>query len=214
MELDQETIETPAGPYTLKWFQDESNEQPFDEGFGLVRIGDRNSIDIITSTTEHADTVASLIRYHRYDNACDGNIYDYEIRSAAAIARYARLKHGLRGVVEIDENFRPYPPSADKDESFVGLAWAPDDVPDENVATYVVAALKEWHAWAEGDVFGWVLTAPDGTEVEAVWNYYGFYEDNGQRAYTLTEATDTAQRDAYGRVTSANLVGSGLVGLI
>lgn len=169
-------------------------------------------MDIITDDDHD---IASLIRYHRRENAYNGNIYDHEVRSAAAIARYARIKYGLKGVVEISDGFVPQTPSADRGESFAGLAWAPDDVPDEHVADYVRGDLKQWAAWAAGDTFGWVLTGPDGEEVEdgAVWGFYGFW-DGDERAYTLSEARNVAESDAAERIKQANTVGAGFISLI
>lgn len=209
MEIESQVIETAAGPYTVRWLVDESADQPYDDGFGLAKIGSNRYIEVTHG--KDADEIASLIRYHRRANAYDGNIYDGEVRSAAAIARYVRLKFGVVGVLELDDRFNTSVPSADRGESFDGLAWTTVEAgaTDPGEATRIGA--QEWNAWAEGDVFGWVVEDPSGREVESCWGFYGF---DREYDYTLSEAKDAAEYDAARRVDRANLVGAGIVGLI
>ena len=211
LELEREVIDTAAGEYTVRWIYDEDAGQPYDSGFGLVKIGEHHRRFDITTDAEHADEVADTVRYHRKGNAYDGNIWDREVRSSAAIARWLRLKFGLKGIVVIDDSFRPSEPTADRGEDFAGLAWAPDDATDPDA--YTRTMLAEWRAWAEGDTFGWVVTDPSGHELEdgSVWGYYGL---DANRQYTRDYAVEVIDADVTARVSQCNLVGAGIVGLI
>jgi hypothetical protein len=207
-EIESETVETVAGTYTVRWLYDDSPEQPYDNGFGLAMVRrDRWRID--HSVGEHADEVASLVEYHGRGNAYNGNIYDHEIRSSAAIARYLRIKHGIVGVLAVDDDYNGSQPSADRGETFVGLAWAPSDATDPDEYTRIV--LSQWKAWANGDVFGWVAEDPSGEQVGSCWGYFDF---DAEREYTLSEAKSAIDADVAERIDRANRAGAGVVDLI
>lgn len=199
-------VDTPAGVYTIELHYDESPEQPYNEGLGFAFDGGRESID--QAMGEHADEALSLIKYHNRRNAHNGNIYDTEVRSAAAIARYLRLKYGLKGIREVSEDYFTGEPSSDRGESFQGLAWAPDDAGDPD--KYTDGGIAEYRAWANGEVYGYVVLAPNGDHVGSCW---GFYGDDGAK-YMLEDATGEAEYDAAQRVTASNRAGAGFVGII
>jgi hypothetical protein len=207
-ELESQVISTPAGDYVVRWIYDEFQERPYDEGFGLVMVRD-NSDRIDISQGENASEVANLVSYHRLANAYNGNIYDSEIRSSAAIARYLRLKYGMVGIVVVDDDYHGSQPSSDRGESFTGLAWAPSDAtyPDQ----YTRGMLAEWRAWAEGDTFGWTVEDPEGNEIDSCWGYYGL---DAQREDTLGEAREAINYDVAKRTKHVATVGAGFIGLI
>lgn len=215
--IDTETVDTDAGEYVVSFVYDEGADPPYNEGLGFAFDGGRDCIDVANG--EHADEVLSLVRYHRKMNAYNGNIYDTEIRSSAAIARYLRLIYGFKGVRIIDSGYGTDKPSSDRGADFAGIAWAPDDVPekydgnDDYPSTYTDLGIAEYRAWAEGDCFGYVVTGPDGAELDdgALWGFYGFDES---REYALSQARDVIDSDAVDRVKNANVVGAGIVGLI
>lgn len=202
MEIESETIETPAGDYTVDWIVDECPERPYNYGFGLVSDGRRDSgydarIDIAEDDEGDAAEILELVQQ------CGSRI------SGAGLARYVRLKYKLGAVVVIDENFRAQEPSTDAGERIYGLAWGDSEWDDPQEA--VKNCLAEWHAWAEGDCFGWELLDPRGKLVDSCWGYFGF---DRERDYTLQTATQVALSDAEDRVEQANLVGAGFVGLV
>lgn len=194
-EIDHETITTDAGDYTVTWFYYESAEQPYNEGLGFAFVGNRHQGTI--KEGEHAEEVLTALGWQDY--------------SSAVLARWLRIKYGLKGIREVSSDYRTSEPDSERFRAVYGLAWAPDDVPDEHADRFTDSAIEEWRAWADGDTFGWVLNDPAGNEVSAVWGYYGF---SRERDYTLTEAIETAKYDAAERIKAANLAGSGFVGLI
>jgi len=208
-------IDTPTGEYTIELHYDDGPEQPYDEGFGLALVGDRRHCDL--NTGEHSDEILSLIRYHSRENAYNGNIYDSEIRSAAAIARYLRVKYGLKGIREIDHDFHVSEPSSDRGEAIHGLAWAPDDATDPY--KYTDNAIKEWRAWANGEVYGFIVSGPDDEHVDSCWGFYGDEEYMLEIAHDgintdVETRLETAERITQERLIAANHVGAGFIGII
>lgn len=203
-----QTIETEAGEYQVRWYTDDSAEQPHDEGFTLAVNGSdpygySDRIDI-----EHGDAppwVWDVLRTsgrHRQDS------WEYELRSGAALVRYLTLK-GFKGVTLVTGDYYPVEASADRSERVHGVAWAPDDVTDPT--EYVKSALEPWRSWASGDVFGWELTGPGGDNVDGCWGFYGFHRE---MELTLAEARHAAEYDAAQRTELAGQVGAGFVGII
>lgn len=45
----------------------------------------------------------------------------------------------------------------------------PADIPEA-----LAGDLQAWEQWAQGDVYGLVMTHPDGTEIESVCGFYGY----------------------------------------
>jgi hypothetical protein len=74
---------------------------------------------------------------------------------------------------------------------------------------YTDGAVAEYRAWAEGDVFGWVLTSPNGAKVDSCWGYYGF---SRERERTLSEAREAAQAHAREAIEQTNTAGAGFIG--
>ena len=207
-ELDRETIDTDAGQYTVIWYYDDGADQPYDEGFvlavdGYARYGYDSRIDV--KHGDAGDFVWDVLRTHgKYHE----DSWDRELCSGAALVRYLTLK-GHKGVTLVDRDYYPEEPSTNRRERVYGVAWAPDDATDP--AEYVKIRLQEWRAWAKGECFGWVLQDPTGQEIDSCW---GYYDTDGERKYTLSVATDSAKSDAEDRITQANRVGAGIIGLI
>ncbi len=186
MIIDTDTIETKAGDYTITWVVDQNADQPYDEGFTLFMPQTRDRIEI-----ECGELPANV------RNA----IASREV-SGAAIVRYLTML-GHRGVTLVDHGYYATDASCDRNETVVGVAFAPDDATDPD--QYTINSLSQWRAWADGDVFGWILTDSDGNEIESVWGYYG-YDD--ERDYTLSEATYSANHDGA-RLLRWSRVGNG-----
>lgn len=197
-EIECETIKTDSGEYVVTWIHDPHAEQPYMESNGFSFNG-RNLRVVDVEQGEHAGEVLEILRH-------------YQVHSSAAIARYLQIKYGLKGIREVSQDYYTSAPSLSVNAGDVyGIAWAPDDVPDDQADAYTDAAMAEYRAWAEGDTFGWVLTDPSGKQIEVVWGYYGF---DREREYTLSEARQTAEYDAAQRIQQTSLAGAGFVGLI
>ncbi len=203
--IETTTVATSAGNYTIEFLVDEDAEQPEDEGLVIYLAGDhrRNLFTYGRLDDELAQT-AIAYRNHKRDEA-----WREDARSGAAIVRYLRLK-GHKGVTLIDRSFRPVDADADRDERVYGVAIAPSDATAPE--RYVRDSLAMWHAWNEGDVFGFRVLDPQGREVEgSIWGYYGFYES---RPFALEDAEGVIGLDAAERVAEANRAGAGFVGVI
>jgi len=211
--IDTETIHTAVGDYVINWYHDENADQPYDEGFTLITNGERDRINI-----ETGDAVSALGR--NIIQALSNSYHQWDHVSGAAIVRYLRLA-GRLGVTLVDSDYTPTTASTDRDERVYGVAWAPEDaaastvsLPDGSTtdhAEYTRLALAQWHAWANGETFGWQLIDPSGNEVDSCW---GYFNTKGEKEYTLQHATEIAQADALDRLNSANLAGAGFVGLV
>ena len=201
--LDSEVIHTPAGDYTCEWWYDENPESPFDSGFTLITEGGRDYIDIRQGDTDGPEA-ANVVQA----------IYDRS-HSGAAIVRYLRLAE-KKGVTLVYSDYTPDDrPSTDRQDRVHGVAWAPDDATDPD--HYVRTNLQQWTSWRNGETFRWALLDPSGVEVDSCGGYFGTAWDTdptSDRMYTLETARGIAQDDALDRIKSANLVGSGFLGLI
>ena len=204
-EIDHEDIDTNAGTYRVTWHYDQDADAPYDDGFTLATDGSADRrIDI-----SHGDIppeAAAVINTHGRGR---DDTWHYDMRSGAALVRYLTIK-GYKGATIVDSDYYPVELSTDRFKRVAGIAIAPHDVGGSPEA-YVRLALSEWQAWAEGDTFGYEVTAPDGTVIESVWGFYGF--DAG-RDYTLSAARDAAECDAEDRIETSNLVGAGIVGIV
>ncbi|ATW60050.1 hypothetical protein SEA_PHLORENCE_76 [Mycobacterium phage Phlorence] len=204
--LDIKIIPTPAGDFTMTWYVDDFADRPFNYGFAVFMVDERGNDWIV-------DGPVPVDAYHQLRWSKSSDQYDYERRSGAAVVRWLTLK-GHKGVTLLDQHYAPVEPSADRfDNSYFGIAVAPADLPEDMVDEYVRGCLREWQAWAAGDTFGWVLSDPEGTEVDSCWNYFGFW-DGDEQDYTLRRAEAIAEADAEARKVRANMVGAGFVGIV
>lgn len=214
--IDTETVDTPAGEYQVNFIADDGADEPYNHGFGIIKPATREYIG--TEQGELPGDVGPNI-YRRTPRTLVSNAmgnmsdkWEYEYRSGAAIVRYLRLL-GVKGVTVIDDRYRPVSASTDRFEDIDGIAWSPDDVPDDHADDYTRSGLGEWHAWAEGDVFGFNVTGPDGADVDdgSVWGFYGYDHEHD---YVMSEARDVIDADVKERIEQASLVGAGFVGII
>jgi hypothetical protein len=203
-----ESVDTPAGEYTIEWLPDEYAERPYNEGLGFAYDGDRDRVDVADGP--YADSVLAIIReannlggWHRSGSR------EYPV-STTALARYLRITFGLSGIRIVNYDYQTFAPDSDHDRVW-GIAWAPDDVPADRAGDYVDAAIAEYRAWAEGDCFGYRVLDPAGNEIDGCWGYYGYSD---QRDYTRSQALDSIERDAADRGKKCALAGAGFVGII
>lgn len=97
----------------------------------------------------------------------------------------------------------------------VATGWGDGDTFNgEQLATaaqYTAATMQEYTWWAYGDTFGYEVIAPDGTEIDACW---GFYGDPTTVGYWNDQIV--AEIDAHYEtvVADVNRVGAGFVGVI
>ena len=57
--------------------------------------------------------------------------------------------------------------------------------------------LQTWRDWFEGNVVGWMVTAPDGAVIESVWGYYPDAPADGSDGfdYCRQEAREAAEHE-------------------
>lgn len=209
--IEHEMINTPAGEYTIIFHADEHAEQPYDYGFVLIVNGGRDRIDIDHDEEKSAPReLHSILKIHADWN----DHWDYELRSGTAVVRWLTLL-GKKGVTLVDSDYRSVDATADRFDHFAGIAWCADDAIETGKYTfmdYTRIFLEQWQAWGEGDVFGYTITAPDGTELDdSCWGFYGF---DREKSYVMDTARDAIEYDVDQRTKKANLVGAGIVGLI
>jgi hypothetical protein len=200
--FDTDTIHTAAGDYVLDYCHDENADQPYDEGFTLLTNGESHYGHDSRIDIEDGDKTDPVVR--TVIQALSNSFHRFDHVSGAAILRYVRLA-GKQGATLVDFDYTPVEPSLDRENRVYGVAWAPDDAHDHD--RYTRLSLQQWHAWAEGETFGWKLIDPSGNEVESVW---GYFDTEGERAYILEEARNLAQADAEQRIANANLAGAGI----
>lgn len=215
--FDKITVDTPAGVYVIALHYDIDAPVPdYTEDGGFVYLGDGR-----TNAAHYGDAshdVADLLRRH---NATNDSLWDHEHRSAAAIGRYLRIHHGLAGVQEVvrsGDHYQAQPPRTDRHHGIEGMAWAPTDA--ARAEDYTRATVATYDAWANGNVYGYIATSPDGQEVDSCWD---FYADPAEPltaaaphglAYIDSQAHDTITADVEARTAAAHTAGAGFLGII
>lgn len=215
--FDKITVPTPAGTYVIALHYDLDPQVPdYTDDGGFVYLGDTRTITAQFGDAAH--DVAEMLRQHSANNDA---LWEHQRRSAAAIARYLRLVYGLTGVLQVHhcgDRYHADAPSADRHRGVAGLAWSPGDA--INPEDYTRGAVATYDAWANGEVYGYIVTAPDGREIQSCWD---FYEDPDESftgdgplglTYMITEARTDIYDDATARVKRANTRGAGFIGLI
>jgi|JI10StandDraft_1071094.scaffolds.fasta_scaffold18126_9 hypothetical protein len=215
--FDKLTVDTFAGPYVIELHYDLDAAAPdYTDDGGLVYLGDARTISARHGDASHI--VDELLTAHSVHN---DNLYDHEIRSGAAIARYLRLRYGLTGILEVarsGDRYRTATPSADRYRRIEGMAWAPADAtaPED----YSRGTVATYDAWANSEVYGYIVTAPDSREVTSCWDFYADPDEpfTAQAplglAHMLDEARAAVAEDSAERIAQANTVGAGIIGLI
>ena len=169
-------------------------------------------------SAEDGEAAVALLRQH---TAANDSLNDHEYRSAAALCRYLRLTHGLTGILEVTrsgDRYRTAEPSADRYRSIDGLAWAPANA--TTPLDYTRGTVAAYDAWANGEVYGYTVVAPDGRDVASCWDFYADPDEPITAdappglATMVAEAREEIDHDVEARTAQANTIGSGFIGLI
>lgn len=201
-EIDRTDIETDAGTYAVVVHLDEGRSDlnpltEFDQtGFGYA-VFERGRYDYETMNTLTGPAGNAVTTW-----LADG--YDDE-----DIERRFSLWRAITGD---QTELVTYQADADRSTWYRCLALVDylPDYPDWDRKASALASLKEFESWARGDVYGYVVESPSGDHVDSCWGFIG----DESRGEMVQQATDSAEADAAERVSSANVVGSGIVGLI
>lgn len=215
--FDKIAVDTTAGIYLIALHYDIDAATPdyCDDG-GFVYLGDARTISAQLGDAAH--DVAELLQRH---NANNESLWEHQYRSAAAIARYLQIRYGLAGVLEITrqgDHYRAEEPSISRRHGIQGLAWAPTDATTPRDYTRSTAAIYD--AWANGQVYGYIATGPDGQEVGSCWDFYADDDEPITNeaphglAHMVAQARDDIARDVAHRTDQANTTGAGIIGLI
>ncbi|WP_241473984.1 hypothetical protein [Mycolicibacterium neoaurum] len=215
--FDKIAVATAAGTYVIALHYDIDAQAPdYTDDGGLVYLGDARTISAELGDAAH--DVARLLRQH---SATNGDLDDHQYRSAAAIARYLRLTLGLAGILEVSRSTDRYyttAPSTDRYEGIDGLAWAPRDATDPH--GYSRATVATYSAWANNEVYGYIVTGPDDREIGSCWDFYADPDESITSeaphglAHMVSQARDEIDHDVADRTEQANTVGAGITGLI
>lgn len=215
--FDKITVDTLAGVYVIALYYDIDAPVPdYTDDGGFVYRGDGHTIAAQYGDAAH--DVADLLRRH---NATNDSLWDHQHRSAAAIGRYLRIRHGLSGVHEVvrsGDHYHAQRPDTDRHHGIEGMAWAPPDAarPED----YTRGIVATYDAWANGNVYGYIVTSPDGHEVDSCWDFYAdpteplTADAPHGLAYPVSQARAAIDADVDHRTVQANTVGAGLIGLI
>ena len=201
--FDKIAVPTTAGTYVIALYYDIDAAAPdYSDDGGFVYLGTARTISAQLGDAAH--DVAALLRQH---TAANDSLNDHEYRSAAALCRYLWLTRGLTGILEVTRSGDRYgtaEPSAD--------ATAPLDYTRGTVAAY--------DAWANGEVYGYTVVAPDGRDVASCWDFYADPDEPITAdappglATMVAQAREEIDHDVEARTAQANTIGSGFIGLI
>jgi hypothetical protein len=153
--------------YTIEIHYDDSPESPreWDNVGVLAQLSsdysqpDAPGCKIAWCTRTHSDIADALIEaWDRYD------------RDAVKVERYARAFLGAAAVDWWDD-----PQSGSRIVGVITREAAQREQLTDPLAT-LNAELQTYAAWAEGAVFGYVVTSPDGEHLDSCWGYYGWDE--------------------------------------
>lgn len=156
------------------------------------------------------DTLAEIVwteREHAYKNVGGHVSLDYEhfldmdrFISAAHARRYLTLMERYLVAIPFDladygSNGMRASLAADDDERISGFIVVSEKnrekvgAPLERLEENALGDWREWKAWVEGDVYGYIARVPGGDddEYESCWGFYGNVED------VRKEATDAAE---------------------
>ena len=112
----------------------------------------------------------------------------------------------------------PQRPSADRYRSIDGLAWAPADA--TTPLDYTRGTVAAYDAWANGEVYGYTVVAPDCRDVASCWDFYADPDEPITAdappglATMVAQAREEIDHDVEARTAQANTIGSGFIGLI
>jgi hypothetical protein len=199
--LDRTTVDTAAGEYQLlEYFDDEGGIgnplTEFDsEGFTFyVSDGYYDTSTLNTLSGDAGNAVQTWL---------DDGLDDEDIKRRFALWRaitgdktvlvthYVNASPGTdyRCIALVDYD----PSNPEWDQASAGLSW-----------------LREFGSWASGEVYGYIVISPSGETVDSCWGFIG----EESREYMLEQARSAIEYDAGQKIDAANLVGSGIVGII
>lgn len=215
--FDKIAVPTTAGTYTIALHYDIDAAVPdYTDDGGLVYLGDARTISAQLGDAAH--DVAALLRRH---SAANDSLYHHEYRSAAAVARYLKLAYGLAGILEVTrrgDRYHAEQPVTDRYRGIDGLAWAPADATTPQ--DYTRSTVATYDAWANSEVYGYIVTGPDDREAHSCWDFYADPDEpltadapHGL-AHMVNQARSDIDHDVATRTEQANTVGAGILGLI
>ncbi|WP_280421307.1 hypothetical protein [Nocardia carnea] len=184
--------------YTVEYFQDFDTESPRESSTQtLMMVYDERRHLTVNEVQDSTDpAAAALLRF----------LATFEPSDPDRVERAFALWRALSGS---STQLFTGTPGGNNSFRYYALAES-EEIVDSEVSAY--------GQWRNGEVFGYVLTGPDGGEVESCW---GFYDDAGARWYwELALRTDWLVRVQSAAVDRRELrrqarsEGAGFVGVI
>jgi hypothetical protein len=165
-----EEATTPDG-YVMRIYLDEVPENP------------REQYDHVCILTQLSD------RYEQPDDGHDDRVMaawrhrgpGWRQHSTELTERYARAYLDAIAVQWWDD------PRSDSRVFGYVTSEALADFPPDSAESVLATELAEYAAWCEGEVFGYVVSSPDGENLDSCWGYYG----NGELTY-IRESMEAA----------------------
>lgn len=167
-----EELETDDG-YSYRIEYDENPENPRENGDYFVAV-----LTQLSDRFQQPDKGYDTRIIHAWQDARSH-------RDGEVVERYARAFLGAVAVGWWDD-----PQSMSRVFGYV-TADAVESSGITDAQRAVDAELSEYGAWCEGDVYGYVVEAPDGEELDSCWGFYG----DDSIAYLRDEINMTIQND-------------------
>lgn len=194
-----ETIDTPAGAYTVALYPDDPCpfnplEDDTEVFAALVEFsGYGGRWDTATDTLGAAGAAGIMVRalVEKF-----GDDYD------AIGRRYLKWQALTRNPWILAMGGRH---ASQSDYYRYALLANGDLLTDPSAA--IKAVMADYQTLAEGSVVGYVTTAPNGETVDSVWGFYDHDE-------ALARGRDAAECDASERLEKTGLAGAGFIGII
>lgn len=192
-----ETVDTPAGTYTVELHFDEDSENPLTdwdhEGMAFyVTSVDYSRTHAVVDTMEDADRAGDVLRQLVSDHNQDE--VERRYRKWAAITGSPWVLVTGSDSSSRSDFYRWY-------VLVKGIEFTPSP------AFSAHATMSDYRKWAAGEVCGYVTKSPDGNVVESVW---GFYDDDE----ALEQGNTVVKYDWQERLRKSWTVGAGFVGIV
>lgn len=203
-----ETVDTPAGTYTVELHSDEDSENPLTswdhEGMAFyVSSVDYSRTHAMVDTMDDADRAGDVLRQLVSEYGQDEITRRYS-KWATITDNPWTLFTGSDSASQSDF-YRWY---VLVDVALVYLASDGNHYPSlPHPQSAARATMSDYRTWAAGEVSGYVTLSPDGAEVDSCWS---FYDDDE----ALAEGKSSAEYDSAQRVDQAARAGAGIIGLI
>lgn len=198
-----ETVETPAGEYTIELYTDYDAPNPLKDydhdgmAFFLYQTGDRAFLDSLVDAGDAGTALMSIMEKlgeYRYGGFDDEEVVRWYAKWRAITGSAWMLVSGS-GNGNVQGDWWNWLVLVD-----TSTDWA-------NPVEAVRDTMADYEKWAQGRYCGFVVKDPAGNDVASLWAI-------DDEDYALQEARDNIAYYVNERLTAANLAGAGFIGIL